>query len=157
MAIGVATAFLTGGVGVSVIDLRCRPQPAIPIELSGNLGNRNWRTRRRSTDRGLNVVNLAESTLGDQRHRFDKQVESASLLGTHLDDATGLFLYLANQLAFVDRQCKWLFAVDVFAGQHRFDERFGVPMVRSGDVKDIDVIPLDYFAIVFISLRLTVD
>ena len=93
-------------------------------------------------------MNLAETSFVHDRHCFDELVERAALLRSDLNDSPGLFLNLANQFAFVDRQCQRLFAVDIFAGVHGFNQWFGVPVIGSRDVNDFDVVAFQHLSII---------
>lgn len=75
-----------------------------------------------------------------------------------LEHASGLLDHFFDQLAFIDRQRQWLFAVYVFAGQHRFDfagqHRFdsdlGVPVIERRDHDGINVFTDQDIAIVLV-------
>ncbi len=142
VAVGVAATLAVLAGQVPVVDFGCGSEPAIPVEFLRHIDDRNRWARRRTTNRCLKAIDFAKPTLGNDGHRLDEQVERASLLRAHLNNTVGVLLYLANQLAFVDRQGQWLLAVDVFAGQHRFHQRLGVPVVGRGNMNDVDVITI---------------
>lgn len=67
-----------------------------------------------------------------------------------LEHASGLLDHFFDQLVFIDRQRQWLFAVYVFAGQHRFDSDLGVPVIGRRDHDGINVFTDQDFAIVLV-------
>ena len=91
----------------------------------------------------INAIALQEPLIGlGPLHRSD------------LEDAAGLLDDLFDQLAFVDRQRQRLFAVDVLAGQHRFDGDLRVPVIRRGDHHRVDVFAVEDLAIVLVAVGL---
>ncbi len=124
--------------------------PAVPVEPLRHRSRGNRRARRRRADRRLHPLDPAEPPFGDERHRGNEQIERTALLRAHLHDPAGLFLDLPDQLAFIDRERERLLAVDVFAGEHRLDDRLRVPVVRRGHVDHVDVLALQDRAIILV-------
>ena len=79
---------------------------------------------------------------------FKKLEHLAALLGADLKHALGLFQHLDDLLAFVDRERQRLFAVNILAGLHRLDGDLGMPMVRCDDGDDVDVLAIEYLAVI---------
>ena len=64
----------------------------------------------------------------------------ASLPGSHLDHLLRGRCDVANPLAFIDRQSERLFAINIFTGSASVHQHFCMPVIRSSNQHDIDVI-----------------
>ena len=73
-------------------------------------------------------------------------MSTASLLCTGLENAFRLPLYFNESLAFVDGECEWLFAINVFTGLHRGDGNQCMPVINRAADDGIDVFPLQQLA-----------
>ena len=76
----------------------------------------------------------------------------APLLSADLNDSACLFDYLAQLFAFVDGQRERFFGVDILAGPAGGNTDGRVPVVGSAIDDDIDVIPLEQFAVVGVQI-----
>ena len=122
---------------IAKVSLGHGTEPAVPVEVLRGLGDGNVGAAWGAVDAAGRALEFADASGLKQRDRFDEPLVAA-LLGADLDDPSRLAAGLADQLAFGDRQRHRLFTVDVFACEHRFDGDFGVPVIGSGDVHDID-------------------
>ena len=121
-----------------------------------NVDNRDWPfavIRWPQSDRDL--VAFSNPPFSHHGGGFNEQfVELATLLRTDLENATGLLKDFQNLLTFANRQRQRLFAIDVFASQHRVDGKFGVPVINGTDHDRIDIFAIKNSAIIFVGLRI---
>ena len=78
--------------------------------------------------------------------------ELAALLRADLKHAIGLFLHLADFFAFVDRQRQRFFAVHIFAGLHRLDRDFRMPMIGRRHHHGFNIFAIEHLAIIFVHI-----
>jgi hypothetical protein len=127
--------------------------------MAGDRCYRNLAAGRCAANPAFDLLNLAEAAFPADGDRGEELLREAAPLGGHfapllradLEDAAGLLLHLDDLLPFVDRQRQRLFAVDVFAGLHRFDGDLAVPVIGSDDRHHFDIFAVEHLAVVFVN------
>jgi hypothetical protein len=92
-------------------------------------------------------LQLPESSLADHLSRQAKSMVTA-LPRADLDNATRLADHIAEEFAFVDRQGKRFFTIDVLARTAGIEHHFGVPVIRGANQDDVDIGTFEQFAVV---------
>ncbi len=115
-----------------VSDFRCRTEPQVPVEFCRN--GRDPEVLGEEPNPPMPQVTFLTVPIRPARTRAmacrKRCPDSATLHRADLEDTAGLLNDFLDQLAFCDGQCERLFAVDVFACEHRFDSDLRVPMIR---------------------------
>ena len=133
-----------------------RPEELFPVHCIRR------RVRRNGIDpgaaRGVAIVggadhrDLPERPALDELFRFELG-GGANALASDLVDAVALLRSGDDLEAFVDRVGHRLFDVDVFACRERVERHLSVPVVRRADKNRIDIISVEYLAIVGMNAR----
>ena len=126
--------------------------PQVPIQLRRRIVDGERASDLVLPEYHLHTLQLSQSTLANQFDRLAKPMV-ATLPRADLDNAARFLNHFANQLAFVDRQCQRLLAVDVLTGAACIDEHLRVPMVGGADGYYIDVVAGEQVLIIFVNLR----
>ncbi len=141
----------------TVLVLRRLALVHVPIQLGRNRLHRERAPfGRPEGKRHGDFLQLSDAAVAHQFNRGLKLLLTA-LLGADLHDAAGLLDDAAEDFAFIDGERDRLFGIHVFAGLARRHVNDGVPVVRGRIEDDVDVLAIQYLAIVAIGVRLAAE
>ena len=126
-----------------------RSHPLVEIQVGRH--RHFWQVERRGwlTDAGIYLLDMTD---GAGLHQFDSLLEflAGTLLASNLQDAF-VFPYRTNHgEAFGNRISQRFLAIYVFARLARMNCGQGVPVIRSGDLDSIDILPFQHVLVEFI-------
>ena len=131
------------------------PEPEVPIELRGRCGFRKRPADVTTIDADRHFLNVAQQSLLHHVNRTQEPVPITALLRAHDEDLVAVLLArLANELVFLQRERQGFLAKHMLAGLQRLDGNLHVPMVGSHHTHDVNVLPLQNFAVVAVHVGL---